>query len=162
MLLGEWETQRISVSDHFCVTAPISVWTRNLHPKQQSGFHRRVIAVKPLLTGWCGSQRLVKCNVPQDSILAIALLHWDSWLFCFVILFLLACPHSYFSFSAPPPPHTSFALCLFIVFLSHFRPCLLVLLSPLRLPLWCCAKYFWLNAAYMQNANYGEIRCSTI
>lgn len=79
--LVEWRTQRISVLDPFSVRAHDSVWTRNLHPRQQSGFHHRVIAVKPLLTGWCGSQGLVKCNVPRDPVLAIALLHWNSSFF---------------------------------------------------------------------------------
>lgn len=100
------KTEKISVLDPFSVRAHDSVWTRNLHPRQQSGFHHRVIAVKPLLTGWCGSQGLVKCNVPRDLILAIALLHWDSFLFFYYHLFsfFLFCSH----------------LFIFIVFLSFF------------------------------------------
>lgn len=116
------KTQRISVLDHFSVRAHDSVWTRNLHPRQQSGFHHRVIAVKPLLTGWCGSQRLVKCNVPQDSILAITLLHWDSFfisMFFLLFLFFFLPP---FTPNHPPPPF------IYIVFLSPI--CALVC--------WCC------------------------
>lgn len=37
-----------------------------------------------------------------------------------------------------------------------------MLKSPVRLLLWCCGEYFWLDAAYMQNANCGKIRCSMI
>lgn len=92
----------------FGVRAHDSVRTRNLHPRQQSGFHHRVIAVKPLLTGWCGSQRLVKCNVPQDPILAIALLHRDS--FFISMSFLL-----FSIYSLLPPLHFH---CLSLLF-SH-------------------------------------------
>lgn len=104
------KTQRISVLDPFSVRAHDSVWTRNLHPRQQSGFHRRVIAVKPLLTGWCGSQGLVKCNVPQAPILAIALLHWDSFFFFISMSFFL---------------------------LLHFH-CLPIFLPIFALVCWCC------------------------
>lgn len=110
------KTEKISVLDPFSVRAHDSVWTRNLHPRQQSGFHHRVIAVKPLLTGWCGSQGLVKCNVPRDLILAIALLHWDSFLFFYYHLF------SFFLFLLPP---------------LHFH-CLSIFLPIFALVCWCC------------------------
>lgn len=109
------KAQGIGVLDHFSVRAHDSVWTRNLHPRQQSGFHRRVIAVKPPLTGWCGSQRLVrlyimKSKVSEDSILATALLRWDFFFFISLSdLFFFFFP----SFPIPPP-----LFLIFIVFLS--------------------------------------------
>lgn len=92
------------------VSEPVILYEHVIYILGNKVVFTTVIAVKPLLTGWCGSQRLVKCNVPQDSILAIAPLYWDSF-------FLLASPFFFFSLSQLPPPHPFF---IFIVFLSHF------------------------------------------
>lgn len=134
------------------VSEPVILYEHVIYILGNKVVFTTVIAVKPLLTGWCGSQHLVKCNVPQDSILAIAPLYWDS--FFFISMSFLFFSH-FLSYHSPTP--SSFSLSFSPTFCSP-----LVLLSPLRPPLWCCAKYFWLDTAYMQNANYGEIRCSTI
>ena len=98
-----WKIHRIRVLDPSSVRARDSVWTRNLHPRQQSGFHHRVKAVKPLLTGWCGSQRLVKCNVPQDLILAVTLLH-RGLVFFFISMSFLLLLHPLLNFHCLPRP----------------------------------------------------------
>lgn len=80
------------------VSEPVILYEHVIYILGNKVVFTTVIAVKPLLTGWCGSQRLVKCNVPQDSILHPS-------------------PFFFFSLSQLPPPHPFF---IFIVFLSHF------------------------------------------
>lgn len=86
------------------VSEPVILYEHVIYILGNKVVFTTVIAVKPLLTGWCGSQRLVKCNVPQDSILAIAPLYWDS--FFFISKSFLFFSH----FLSYPPTPSSFPL----------------------------------------------------
>lgn len=149
--LQSWKRRKpVFFLDPFGVRARDPVRTHNWDPRQQSGFSHRITVVKPPLTAWF-SISPVKCNVPCN----LAVNHYPACLE--TILFFKLAPSSLFLL---------FFCCVLDVPLF---PCFSILLSPcwcwkalVRLPLWCCGEYFWLDTAYMQNANCGEIRCSTI
>lgn len=117
------------LGDALGVRARDSAWACNLHPRQQSGFGHRIIAVKPLLTVWFHIAAFLRnLNVPWDAIVAMAWLHWN-------LLFFNVCSFFCHAF-LPCPLQSSLSLCNTTTAAAAPAACCLQALETAAAALW--------------------------
>lgn len=161
------ENTRGSVlGDPLGVRAHDSARTCNLHPRQQSGFGHRVIAVKPLLTVWFSDRSILwNLNVPWEAVAAIALLQWNSLLFfiniCSFLHFLFL---PFFPLILPQLLNAVFSILLSILVVVGRRRCCscsLVLAGPRDCRCGVVASIFGSTHAYWQKNKKKIKKCKS-